>query len=111
MGAMVVELSREDARRIAVRAQLLDAHRPTDLIDTVRQLTFVQWEPTAPVAPTADLVLWSRLGPNYEPDDLTTALEKDFSLFELALMIRPMEDLRLFKAQMAGPPEYEKTAR
>lgn len=108
---MVVELSRQDARRIAVRAQLLDANRPTDLVDTVRHLTFVQVEPTAAVAPTADLVLCSRLGSAYEPADLTTALEKDFSLFELALMVRPMEDLALFKAQMAGPPQYEKTAQ
>ncbi len=111
MRGMVVELTREDARRIAVRAQLLDARRPTDLVECIRQLTFVQWEPTAAVAPTADLVLWSRLGTAYEPADLTTALEKDFSLFELALMVRPMEDLALFKAQMAGPPQYEKTAR
>ena len=106
-----MELAREEARRIAVRAQLLDARRPTDLVETIRQLTFVQVEPTAAVAPTADLVLWSRLGAGYNPDDLTTALEKDFSLFELAFFVRPMEDLALFKAEMAGPPQYEKTAR
>lgn len=108
---MVVELSRDEARRIAVRAQLLDGRRQTDLLEVIRQLTFVQVEPTAPVAPTADLVLWSRLGSGYEPDDLTAALERDFTLFELNLMVRPMEDLALFKARMAGPPEYEKTAR
>ena len=108
---MVVELSREEARQIAVRAQLLDAQRPTDLVECIRQLTFVQLEPTAAVAPTADLVLWSRLGAAYSPDDLTDALEKDYSLFELALLVRPMEDLALFKAQMAGPPKYETTER
>ncbi|MBX3099612.1 MAG: YcaQ family DNA glycosylase [Salinibacterium sp.] len=108
---MVVELTREQARRIAVRAQLLDARQPTDLVETIRQLTFVQVEPTAAVAPTADLVLWSRLGAGYDPGDLTTALEKDFSLFELAFFVRPMDDLALFKAEMAGPPPYEKTAR
>jgi len=105
------ELSRDEARRIAVRAQLLDARRPADLVDTVRQLTFVQLEPTAAVAPTADLVLWSRLGQGYEPADLTTALEVDTSLFELALLVRPMDDLPLFRAEMAGPPKYEQTAR
>ncbi|MBU1588124.1 MAG: winged helix DNA-binding domain-containing protein [Actinobacteria bacterium] len=108
---MTVELTRDQARRIAVRAQLLDARRPTHLVDTVRQLTFVQLEPTAPIAPTADLVLWSRLGARYEPADLTTALEIDNSLFELALMVRPMDDLPLFRAEMAGPPKYEQTAR
>ena len=107
----VIELSREDARRIAVRAQLLHAHRPSDLVETVRRLTFVQLEPTAAVAPTADLVLFSRLGAAYDPADLTTALEVDNTLFELALLVRPMDDLPLFRAEMAGPPKYEATAR
>lgn len=108
---MVIELSQQEARRIAVGAQLLDARRPTDLLDVVRQLTFVQLEPTAAVAPTADLVLWSRLGTAYKPDDLTTALERDFSLFELHLMVRPMEDLALYKAEMEAWPKYESTGR
>lgn len=111
LGSVVMELSKQDARRIAVRAQLLDGRRQTDLLEVIRQLTFVQVEPTAAVAPTADLVLWSRLGDAYEPDDLRVALERDFTLFELNLMVRPMPDLALYKAQMAGPPEYEKTAR
>jgi hypothetical protein len=106
---MVVELSRDEARQIAVRAQLLAAPRPTDLLDVVRQLTFVQVEPTAAVAPTADLVLWSRLGAEYEPDDLAGAMGRD--LFELSLMVRPMEDLALFRAEMALPPRYESTAK
>src|SRR4051794_19837486 len=58
----VHELSRTDARRIAVRAQLLTRERPTDLVETVRQLFLVQLEPTSAVAPSAELVLWSRLG-------------------------------------------------
>ena len=67
---MVVHLSLEDARRIAVRAQLLGSPPPTDLVDTVAQLTFVQIEPTAPIAPTADLVMWSRLGSRYTLGEL-----------------------------------------
>ena len=108
---MVVELSQTDARRIAVRAQLLDAHRPDTLLDVVRQLTFVQLEPTAPIAPTADLLLFSRLGDAYEPADLTAALEEEHSLFELDLLVRPMEDLALFRAQMDAFPERETTRR
>jgi uncharacterized protein len=56
------------ARRIAVRAQLLDARRPTDLLAVVQQLTLLQIDPTAAIAPSADLVVWSRLGSAYRPD-------------------------------------------
>ena len=35
---MALELSRGDARRLALRAQLLTAARPTDLLETVRAL-------------------------------------------------------------------------
>lgn len=108
---MTVQLSRQDARRIAVRAQLLDDNRPDDLLEAVRQLTFVQVEHTAPVAPTADLVLFSRLGASYSPEQLDDALFRDFALMELDLLARPMEDLALFKAQMASWPDRESTQR
>ncbi|MBK3580708.1 winged helix-turn-helix domain-containing protein, partial [Streptomyces sp. MBT65] len=52
------ELTRAEARRIAVQAQLLDAHRPTELHAVVRQLTLLQIDPTAAIAPNADLVAW-----------------------------------------------------
>jgi uncharacterized protein len=49
-------LSRVEARRIAIRAQLLDAQCPTDLLTVVEHLTFLQLDPTAAIAPSADLV-------------------------------------------------------
>jgi uncharacterized protein YcaQ len=52
------ELSRADARRIAVRAQLLTKERPTDLVETVRRLSLVQLDPTSAIAPSADLARW-----------------------------------------------------
>lgn len=52
----VHELSRLDARRVAVRAQLLDGARPTNLLDVVRHLTLPQIDPIAAIAPSADLV-------------------------------------------------------
>jgi hypothetical protein len=38
-GMVAIRLARDEARRIAVRAQLLDAPRPTDLLDLVRPTT------------------------------------------------------------------------
>jgi uncharacterized protein YcaQ len=89
------ELTLQEARRIAVQAQLLDAPRPTDLLAVVRQLTLLQIDPTAAVAPNAHLVAWSRLGSAYRSDELRKALEEDRTLFEFAAMIRPIEDLPL----------------
>ena len=97
---VVHQLSRDDARRIAVRAQLLDRSRPADLLDLVRRLTLVQIDPVAAVAPSADLVAWSRLGSSYSPADLDAALA-DRALLELLAMIRPAEDLALYRADMA----------
>jgi uncharacterized protein len=96
----VHELSRLDARRIAVRAQLLDGRRPTGLLEVVRHLTLLQVDPTAAIAPSADLVAWSRLGSSYSPAELDTALA-DRTLLELQAMIRPSEDLALYRADMA----------
>jgi uncharacterized protein YcaQ len=96
----VHELSRLDARRIAVRAQLLDSARPTDLLATVRGLTMLQIDPTAAIAPNADLVAWSRLGSSYRPSEMAAALENR-SLLELRAMIRPAGDLALYRAEMA----------
>jgi uncharacterized protein len=55
-------LSRQDARRIAVRAQLLTRARPAGLFDVVRDLTLLQVDNTAAIAPSAHLVAWSRVG-------------------------------------------------
>jgi uncharacterized protein len=67
----------------------------------VRGLTLLQIDPTAAIAPNADLVAWSRLGAAYSPAELAAALA-DRRLVELQAMIRPAEDLRLYRADMAG---------
>jgi uncharacterized protein len=102
-------LTKEQARRIAVRAQYLDAPRPTDLVDVVRRLTLLQLDPTAAVAPSADLVAWSRLGSSYRPDDLKRAVEEERTLFELDALIRPVGDLGLYLAGAADRPAYERS--
>jgi uncharacterized protein len=99
----VHELTRDQARRIAVRAQLLDAVRPSDLLDAVRHLSLLQVEPTAAVAPTAHVVAWSRLGAAYRTSVLDELLA-DGSLVELHSMLRPAEDIALYRAEMAAWP-------
>lgn len=90
---MVHHLSVGEARRIAVHAQLLDAPRPTELIGVVERLTILQIDPTAAIAPNADLVLWSRLGSGYDPADLVEAVEHDRSLVETVAYLRSPRDL------------------
>jgi uncharacterized protein len=103
----VHRLTKAQARRIAVRAQMLDADRPTDLLEVVQQLTFLQIDPTAAIAPSADLVAWSRLGSSYDPAQLTQAVEEDRTLFELDAMVRPMSDLGLHLAGATDFPNYD----
>ena len=95
-------LDRDEARRIAIHAQLLDAPRPTSLLDVVDRLTFLQIDPTAAVAPSADLVLWSRLGSSYDPATLTAAVEHDRTLHETVAYIRPAGDVPSVIAEWLG---------
>jgi uncharacterized protein len=104
----VHRLTKAQARRIAVRAQMLDASRPADLLEVVQQLTLLQLDPTSAIAPSADLVAWSRLGSGYRPADLKQALEQDRTLFELDALVRPMSDVGLYLAGAADWPSYEK---
>jgi uncharacterized protein len=87
---------------------MLDASRPTDLLEVVQRLTLLQLDPTSAIAPSADLVAWSRLGSGYRPADLKQALEQDRTLFELDALVRPMSDVGLYLAGAADWPSYEK---
>jgi uncharacterized protein YcaQ len=97
------------ARRIAVRSQLLDGGA-TGVLQTVRRLGFLQIDPISTVAPPQRLVLWSRLGP-YDPAELDRLLWKERKLFEWGAFIWPIEDFPLIRARMRrrrGTYTYEK---
>jgi uncharacterized protein YcaQ len=100
---IVHQLSRTDAGRIAVRAQLLDSPQPTDLVETVRHLTLLQHDLTAAVAPNAEVVVWSRLGAACPRAALADAID-DLTLIEVQGVLRPAEDLSLYRAEMAEWP-------
>lgn len=76
----------------------------------VRQLTLLQSDPIAAIAPNADLVASSRLGSSYSPGELDTALA-DRMLLELRAMIRPSEDLALYRADMVIERSFGQTRR
>jgi uncharacterized protein len=104
---MVLTLSPQDARRLAVTAQLLTAQRPADIVETIDGLTVVNIEPTAAIAPSADLILWSRIGWPYEPADLGRAMEVDRAVFEWGGHYRLMTDLPLIRPEMARRPQHQ----
>jgi uncharacterized protein len=88
----------EQARRIAVRAQLLDGSA-RGVLDTVRRLGFLQLDPIATVAPPQHLVLWSRLGA-FDTDELDRLLWEERKLVEFDAFVYPMESLPLLRARM-----------
>jgi uncharacterized protein YcaQ len=93
----VREVSVEKARRIAVRAQMLEGSA-TGVLETVRRLGFLQIDPISTVAPPQYLVLWSRLGP-YDRAELDRLLWEERELVELDAFIHPVEDLPLLLAR------------
>ena len=92
------EVSPEEARRIAVRAQLLDG-TASGVLDTVRRLGFLQMDPISTVAPPQYLVLWSRLG-IYDREELDLLLWEERKLVEWDAFLWPMEVLPFLKARM-----------
>jgi uncharacterized protein YcaQ len=105
-----VKVSREEARRIAVRAQLLDGSA-VGVLETVRRLGYLQIDVVAPVAQPQHLVLFSRLGPTYRRAELDRLLWEERKLFEWNAFIRPIEDLPLVQARMRDQRRTTRYAR
>jgi uncharacterized protein YcaQ len=70
------------------------------VLETVRRLGFLQLDPVSTVAPPQHLVLWSRLGDRYDPEELDRLVWKERKLFEWRAFLWPIEDLPLLRARM-----------
>lgn len=119
--ATLRELSPVDARRIAVRAQLLDARPASDLLTVVEHLGMLQANVTDIVMPSAEHVAWTRLGDELAYADVRRAVEVDQRLFEhlgqptpiepLAIALRPTSLLpELLPPMLAWPDEHPRVA-
>src|SRR5207247_8282703 len=83
-----------EARRLAIHAQLLDrTARPSarSILETTKQIGYLQLDPTNVVARNHFLILWSRLGV-YDRADLERLMWNDRSLYETVSFILPTAD-------------------
>jgi hypothetical protein len=104
---VVHQLTRDQARRIVVRAQLLDADRPGDVVQVAEELGAIKIDPTATIAPAEHTILWSRIGEAYDPIQLSKAAEHDRLLFEYDGAFRPVSLLPLLLPGMRRGPQRQ----
>jgi len=87
-----------------VHAQLLDGSARS-VLDTIRQIGFLQIDPIATVATPQHLVLWSRLGA-FDTPELDRLLWEERKLFEWNAYIWPIETLPILQARMRSPQRH-----
>ena len=100
-------LSREHARQIAIIGASCSAReRPAGALDAVERLGLLQLDPTAPVARTEQLVLWSRLGAGVRARRSWRGSRwEERALFEYRAFLYPAADFPLYRPLMeAWPP-------
>ncbi|MFP3853396.1 MAG: DNA glycosylase AlkZ-like family protein, partial [Anaerolineales bacterium] len=111
----------ETVRRLAVTKQRLNrvpvSAGKAQVLETFQALGCVQIDPIRVVAPSPELVLWSRLGV-YDPADLDELLWQDRELFEYwahAASIVLMDNFPIHRHQMAafgtGDSAYSRKAQ
>ena len=100
----MIELSLDEARRLAVAGQLLDGSLAGTgrILDVARHIGYLQLDPTNAVARSHLLVLFSRLGP-YDVGELERLL-RERELYEYSAAIVPAEEHRLHRTSMERYP-------
>jgi uncharacterized protein len=100
-----VRISLQDARRLAIWAQHLAGPRPAPtragILRLVRDIGYLQLDPTNVVARNPYLIVWSRVG-SFDPallDDLHAAHRQ---LFETPSFLLPVSDLPIHAATMGN---------
>ena len=108
-----IAISAQDARRLAVARQRLAGKLPAKatrehILSVVRDLSFVQWDPIAVVAPSQVLSLWNRVG-DFRLSDLERLLWDEKKLFihwvNFAASLVLIEDYPLYYSMMKRYPE------
>jgi uncharacterized protein YcaQ len=105
-----IELTKDEARYLAVIAQRLDrrppARQPRDralLLDTIRTIGCLQLDSISVISRTHETVMWSRVGP-YDVAELNALHYPDGALFEYlvhAAALAPIEFFPYFRRKMA----------
>jgi len=96
-----IRMTVSDARRLAIAAQRIVGAPPATrkgILEVIRDIGYLQLDPTNVVARNPQLVLWTRLG-RYDPALLEGLLAKR-QLFETVSLIVPTSDLAVHSATM-----------
>ena len=97
-----MRITARDARRLAITAQRLAGQRPrptrAGVLGLIREISYLQLDPTNVVARNPYQILQSRLG-TYDPKLLDGLLERR-DLFETPSLILPVSDLHIHGATM-----------
>lgn len=106
MSATPLRIALTDARRLAIAAQRLAGSppRPTRsaILEAIRDIGYLQLDPTNVVARNPYLVVWSRFG-RYDMRHLDDLLAKHRAVFETPSLILPVSDLPLHKTAAHAP--------
>ena len=102
----------EDAKRLAIVKQHLAGKLPTKpdrakILEVMRSLCYLQLDPISTVAPSHQIVLWSRLG-NFDKsilDDLLWHEKKLFEYWAYLASIVLMEDYPIYYSIMRRHPD------